>query len=37
MPSDPISPDFREAPRLLPSPNGKVNRYQQYVNLGHMV
>ncbi|MCR8668687.1 glycoside hydrolase family 43 protein [Aestuariibaculum sp. M13] len=37
LPSDPISPNFREAPTLIPSPNGKVwyLYYEQYPGVSY--
>ncbi|RAV30894.1 glycoside hydrolase family 43 protein [Sinomicrobium soli] len=37
LPSDPISPNFREAPALLPSPDGKVwyLYYEQYPGVSY--
>lgn len=37
LPSDPISPNFREAPSLLPSPNGKTwyLYYEQYPGVSY--
>lgn len=37
LPSDPISPNFREAPSLIPSPNGKIwyMYYEQYPGVSY--
>lgn len=37
LPSDPISPNFREAPTLIPSPNGKIwyLYYEQYPGVSY--
>lgn len=37
LPSDPISPNFREAPALIPSPNGKIwyLYYEQYPGVSY--
>lgn len=37
LPSDPISPNFREAPTLIPSPNGKAwyMYYEQYPGVSY--
>ncbi|GHA48028.1 arabinosidase [Salinimicrobium marinum] len=37
LPSDPISPNFREAPSLIPSPNGKAwyMYYEQYPGVSY--
>ncbi len=37
LPSDPVSPNFREAPTLIPSPNGKIwyLYYEQYPGVSY--